>query len=408
MPDIRTQRINITANPATELTPSFVGMLFLDSNNVLRADTVGSGTITDFLPVLPEHKISGEHGPQVNITQESASPALVVTQNFASRAISVTCGSTASGNALNIASASNTSRAVEITTTGTGSIDALHIDVNGSGRALFTEGGNIQFNDGNININASAGSDASILFTEDNTDRYELGYDESANGLVIGRTDFSNPVMLVRDSDGSVQFLGTEAQQADVQINVTGNYTQGLRIDDAVGGATLLYVHKENTSASNDSVAIFDDDRVNNTASTVRVLKSTGDGLALEVTSAGNARTLSVINTDSSGNMTQAAYFEKSTVNGPACVEMVDPGSAGVLLLDQNGNGYGLRIDSEATLRPLIDLAPIVGNNRGDIAFGIARTSDPSSPVEGDLWYNSTSNVLKYYDGTSVKTLATV
>lgn len=29
-------------------------------------------------------------------------------------------------------------------------------------------------------------------------------------------------------------------------------------------------------------------------------------------------------------------------------------------------------------------------------------TADPSSPVEGELWYNSTDNVLRYYDGTSV------
>tara|TARA_R100001086_G_scaffold220322_1_gene137195 strand:- start:725 stop:877 length:153 start_codon:yes stop_codon:yes gene_type:complete len=31
--------------------------------------------------------------------------------------------------------------------------------------------------------------------------------------------------------------------------------------------------------------------------------------------------------------------------------------------------------------------------------------SDPSNPIEGDVWYNSASGVLKFYDGTSVKTV---
>ncbi len=33
--------------------------------------------------------------------------------------------------------------------------------------------------------------------------------------------------------------------------------------------------------------------------------------------------------------------------------------------------------------------------------------SDPVSPTEGQIWYNDTSNEIKYYDGVSVKTVAT-
>lgn len=33
--------------------------------------------------------------------------------------------------------------------------------------------------------------------------------------------------------------------------------------------------------------------------------------------------------------------------------------------------------------------------------------SDPGSPVEGQMWYNSTDNVLRYYDGSAVKTIGT-
>lgn len=34
--------------------------------------------------------------------------------------------------------------------------------------------------------------------------------------------------------------------------------------------------------------------------------------------------------------------------------------------------------------------------------------SDPVSPTEGTVWYNLTSHLLKYYDGTTVQTVAHV
>lgn len=33
---------------------------------------------------------------------------------------------------------------------------------------------------------------------------------------------------------------------------------------------------------------------------------------------------------------------------------------------------------------------------------------DPANPTEGQTWYNLTSHLLKFYDGTAVKTVATV
>jgi hypothetical protein len=79
----------------------------------------------------------------------------------------------------------------------------------------------------------------------------------------------------------------------------------------------------------------------------------------------------------------------------------------GTTFIDQDGNAVGLDIDSEATGAPLINLQPLLSNTRGDIAFGAVRTADPSTPSEGDFWYNSTDDVLKYYDGTAVQTLTT-
>lgn len=75
----------------------------------------------------------------------------------------------------------------------------------------------------------------------------------------------------------------------------------------------------------------------------------------------------------------------------------------GTALIDQDGNAIGLDVDSEATDSPLINLQPIVTNDRGDVAFGTVRTADPASPDEGDLWYNSTDDVMRFYDGSAVQ-----
>jgi hypothetical protein len=57
--------------------------------------------------------------------------------------------------------------------------------------------------------------------------------------------------------------------------------------------------------------------------------------------------------------------------------------------INQDANGVGLFIDSEATSEPLISLSPLATTNtRGDIAFGINRLVDPSGPSSGDLWFN--------------------
>ena len=31
--------------------------------------------------------------------------------------------------------------------------------------------------------------------------------------------------------------------------------------------------------------------------------------------------------------------------------------------------------------------------------------ADPSNPTEGEIWYNSTSNKLKFYNGSSTQTV---
>jgi hypothetical protein len=95
-----------------------------------------------------------------------------------------------------------------------------------------------------------------------------------------------------------------------------------------------------------------------------------------------------------------AARVEKSSAEAVPALTMQcstgHPTGYGCLQLDMDVDGTALDIDSEATAYPLINLQPITGNSRGDIAFGTARTADPSGPSEGDLWYDSTTEELRF------------
>lgn len=55
------------------------------------------------------------------------------------------------------------------------------------------------------------------------------------------------------------------------------------------------------------------------------------------------------------------------------------------------------------------DILFIADFKQGELRNAVIHTlaSDPASPVAGQYWYNSTSKEVKYYDGTSVKVLAT-
>ena len=60
-------------------------------------------------------------------------------------------------------------------------------------------------------------------------------------------------------------------------------------------------------------------------------------------------------------------------------------------------------------------MSGIVGNNT-DRESGLIKAavgeveklaSDPGSPVEGQIWFNTESNVFKFFDGSSTQTIST-
>jgi len=71
-----------------------------------------------------------------------------------------------------------------------------------------------------------------------------------------------------------------------------------------------------------------------------------------------------------------------------------------VVTLGANATGDGIQITHAGT-GPSLNITST--NARGDIHFS-NRASDPATTTEGDLWYNSTSNEFKFYNGTAVTT----
>lgn len=123
--------------------------------------------------------------------------------------------------------------------------------------------------------------------------------------------------------------------------------------------------------------------------------KLTVDGPIL-VNQNGAAFALSI---DQNANAT-AVNIDKTAAGTGNCLRLNNSGTGDALEINQSGGGIAIMISSSATADPLIDLTPVTGNTRGDIAFGTARTADPSTPSTGDVWFNATDGVPKVYDGT--------
>lgn len=151
--------------------------------------------------------------------------------------------------------------------------DLLHLIDDGSNPARIRLQSNV------------AAVDVSIMLLEQTNPRWEMGYDDSAGGYVIGRLTFANPAFFVEDATGRVG---------------VNTITPGAQFEILSSTAALI-----------------------------------------------------------------AAF------------------------INQDANGVGLFIDSEATSEPLIELSPLATTNtRGDIAFSQNRLVDPSAPESGDVWFN--------------------
>ncbi len=249
---------------------------------------------------------------------------------------------------------------------------------------------NLLLFDGTSNVDLTAGGGGGNTL--------DAAYDQGGAGA--GR--------IITADTGALQIDGSN--QLAVDINQAGNFgcleldKNGtgagtvLQIDNAGTGISLNIDHTSNNHAavitqSNDGTALF----INKTG--------TGAGDAMRITNEGFFSALSI--TQNSSGIAQSIIsnannnvlqLQKAGVGGGNVIDIDNNGTGIGLLLNQDGNAVALNIDSEATSNPLIDLSPITGNSRGDIAFGTARTGDPSAPAEGDFWYHGTDEFIRYRD----------
>ena len=216
--------------------------------------------------------------------------------------------------------------------------EAFHVNSDGLGIA------------GKVRIQGDTAFDASVQFYEATTARFEMGYDDSASAFVLAPTSFATPIFSIADTTGLVKIesLAQDGNLLSLDKKV-GNTGSALRIDNAAN-TICIDINKLGTGAGS-PINIF----------------NSGTGTGLSVNQSGTAF---------------AAQFKQ---NSPQLAVQVD----------QNQNAVSVQIDSEATSSPLLQLDPVTANSRGDIAFGTARTADPSAPAEGDLWYDGTAERMK-------------
>lgn len=146
--------------------------------------------------------------------------------------------------------------------------DLLHLITDGSGAARIRLQTNV------------AAVDVSIMFLEQTNARWEIGYDDSAGGFVVGRLTFANPIIFVEDTTGRVGIhtivpaanysvdirnTGTDALLNLVSASTTattaidftwaGSFANGFRLErtSANGGPFLVFV--DTGGSSQDQIA---------------------------------------------------------------------------------------------------------------------------------------------------------
>lgn len=320
MTEIKPQRININV-PTAELTPSFLGMPWFDeANSILRVDLVGNGVEADFAAALPQHTATGEHGPKVTITQTSADNALEVTQNFAAAAVTIAAGSTGSGNALSISSASNTARLLNITMNG--NADVFHITNNGTG-ASFVVNTNafVISNAGDIGIGTSGPSDkltisgGNVLL--DNTQAYKFEDNAGSDFNALSCTAANNVQLVTPSSGGALQLI---ANHAGGTIQFLPGATERMRLN-ASGD---LGIGELNPNAKLDVV-------------------QTNNAIGVEITQSGDEQGVQIVQ---SGAGT-AIGISKTHTGSDVAVNIANSGTGTGVQVTQSGNAAAVTIQND-------------------------------------------------------------
>jgi hypothetical protein len=290
-----------------------------------------------------------------------------------------------SGNACLSLDQDDNQNALVITKDGTGANDGINVTNAGTGAA-------IQITQNGIATNAalqitSAAASVGLKVTQNGLeDAAQITQTTNDVGLFVNKTGAGTGEVILARNAGTGPCISVDQNGAG----------KGIFIDQD-GNAVALDIDVF-VSSTNPPLQILN-------AGTGSAIKITQDGTAfgievihnggmegMRLTQEANKYGIRVFKAGTGGD---GAIRAQSDGTGPG-FQMNQDGAGIAMLCDQNGNQIGLQIDSEATGFPLLQLDPLAGNSRGDIAFGTARTSSPSGPAEGDLHYNATGEFLGF------------
>lgn len=283
-------------------------------------------------------------------------------------------------------------KALDITKDGVGVGDAIAVLNSGTGRGLFLD------QDGAaaaLEIDQDGAAVAFIINQASANAAISVTQAGAANALAIAAGGAVAIGVTQGNDFGALLITKTGLGIGDCIAVENDGTGRGLFLDQDGDGPALVI------DQDGDNVA-FDLNQAANFVALKVVKAGVGAGDAVSIENNGTGKGLFInqdgdalgCHIDQSGDAA-ALFVGKSSSGSQRCVEFDNNGPGQDLILNQDGNGIALDIDSEATSQPLISLAPVTGNTRGDIAFGTARIADPASPAEGDLWYDGTLERLK-------------
>ena len=322
-------------------------------------------------------------------------------------------------------------KALDITKDGTGAGDAIAILNSGTGKGIFIDqdgaaigldidqdgaGIAVQINQatGNVAVDVTqAGDAAGLNLLKSGTgvgDSFAVENDGTGKGVFINQDGAG--IGLDVDQDGAA---------IAVQVNQASDNT-GLSLFKAgTGAGDALAVENDGTGKgvfiNQDGAGIALDVDQDGAAIAVQInqasantgiaLTQVGAGIGLDVNQDGAATAVRInqatanaaLDITQVGDAIAVAILKSGTGVGKALV-IENDGTADGVFIDQDGAATALSIDSEATASPLIDLAPVTGNTRGDINFSTARLAAPTSPSDGDIWYFANGNRFEALIGT--------
>jgi hypothetical protein len=313
---------------------------------------------------------------EIEIGAASGNVGLLIDQDDDFKALDITKDGPGAGDAISILN-SGTGRGLFIDQDG--AAVGLEIDQDGAGVALSI---NQATANGALNITQAADANA-VNITKSGA--------AAGGGIAIINAGTGEAVRIQQDGAGKGIFIdqngaevGLDIDQDGAAIAATINQATdniGLNITQA-GNAVALDINK--TGAGAGTAVDIDSDGI---GIALNVNQSSSGAVACQITSAASGD--DALKVDHSGTGRTAKITHSNAGDAGNCLELNSSNDGVCLFVNQDGTGPGVRIDSESTDQPLLDLLPVTGNSRGDISFSTARTADPASPSEGDIWYNA-------------------